>query len=177
MANVRRTGPNPSPDPDQNPAEQGLDVDPAVPEKFRLRPALGLRMVGIGCLWLAAAVVLEALRSIDALDSLVLVVLRWICVGVFALIAIAGVIAMFGRTRLVLDADGFHNRTARPGQVREGAWTDVTDVRQGPRGTLLISLSDGRVSPVLVTLLDAPATRVEAAIRRRLNQAHGYRAI
>jgi hypothetical protein len=173
VANVRRTGPNPA----QNPAEQGPEVDPARPDAFRLRPAVGLRMIGIGCLWLAAAVVLEALRSIDVLDSPVLVVLRWICVAVFALIAIAGAVAIFGRSRLVLDATGFRNRTARPGQVRQAAWTDVADVRQGSRGTLLISLSDGRSSPVLVTLLDAPATRIEAAIRDRLNQAHGYRPI
>lgn len=176
MANVRRTGPNPAHDP----ADEGTPVDPAdpaKPEAFRLRPAVGLRMIGIGCLWLAAAVLLEALRSIDALDSVVLVVLRWICVAVFALIAVAGAVAILGRPRLVLTATGFRNRTARPGQLREAGWTDVADVRQGAQGTLLISLSDGRTSPVLVALLDAPAGRIEAAIQERLNRAHGYRPI
>ncbi|GAB3404693.1 hypothetical protein [Flindersiella endophytica] len=173
MANVRRTGPNPA----QNPAEHGPEADLARPDTFRLRPAVGLRMIGIGCLWLAAAVLLEALRSIDALDSPVLLVLRWICVAVFAVIAVAGAIALLGRPRLVLSATGFRNRTARPGQLRHAAWTDVADVRHGPQGTLLISLSDGRTSRVLVALLDAPAGRIEAAIQDRLNQAHGYRPI
>lgn len=134
-------------------------------------------MIGISCLWLAAAVVLEALRSVDALDSPVTIALRWFCVAVFVVIAVAGALAIFGRPRLVLDATGFRNRTARPGRLRAADWASVADVRNGPRGTLLISLADGRTSPVLTALLDAPAGQIEAAIRERLNEAHGYRPV
>lgn len=176
MANVRRTGPNPTPEPGRQPGQEPAR-DPARPDSYRLRPAVGLRMIGIGFLWLAAAVVLEALRSIDALDSQVTVALRWFCVTVFAVIAVAGTFAIFGPPRLVLDATGFRNRTVRPGRLRAADWTAVADVRQGPSGTLLIALADGRTSPVLTTLLDAPAGEIEAAIRERLNEAHGYRPV
>lgn len=150
-------------------------------QTYRLRPAIGIRVVGIGCLWLAGAVGLEAvLRTFDGLDGTVagavLGVLRWICVAAFVVGLVFGLVTVLGvRARLVLDADGFRNHTARRGQVRTAKWTDVRDVRRVPEG-LLIALSDGRVSRVGTGLLDSTPADIEDAVRLRLDAAHGYQS-
>lgn len=151
-------------------------------EAYRLRPAIGLRIVGIGCLWLAGAVGLEAvLRTFDGLAGSaagdVLGVLRWICLAVFVVGAGFGLVLGLGRRyRLVLDADGFRNHTARRGQVRAAHWTEVTDVRRAAGGSLLIALSGGRFSQVSTALLDGRPADIETAIRTRLDTAHGYQS-
>lgn len=147
-------------------------------QEYRLKPAVGLRMAGVGCLWLAGAVALEALaRAGGAFDSLPFDVLRWTCFVVFVLVTLCGaVIALARRPWLVLDAEGFRNRLARPGQVRAAAWKEVTDVRRGPGGTLVLALSGDRMSSVPTSLLSTGAQEISAAVSARLNDAHGYRA-
>jgi len=146
-------------------------------QEYRLKPAVGLRMAGVGCLWLAGAVALEALARTGGLfDSVPFDVVRWACLVVFALVTACGaVIALTPRPWLVLDADGFRNRLARPGQVRAAGWKEVVDVRSGPSGTLILALSGDRTSTVPTTLLTASTQEISSAVSARLNDAHGYR--
>jgi hypothetical protein len=89
--------------------------------------------------------------------------------------AVFGLVFVLGRRRrLVLDVDGFQNHTARRGQVRAARWTEVSDVRRAAGGSLLIALTDGRVSQVGTALLDGRPADIETAIRLRLDAAHGY---
>ncbi len=151
---------------------------------YRLRPAVGLRMVGVGFVWLAAFVVLEVLRATtDWLDGGVFGVLRWVFAVVFVLIAGAGAVMILDpRPGLRLDANGFSNRTNffRRNHARQGGWKEVADVvrTDGAGGpTLMIQLNDGRRSPVYANLLSARLGDIEQEIRTHLNDAHGYRPL
>lgn len=104
---------------------------------------------------------------------------------VAAVVAGAGAVAVItGRgPRLILDVDGFDNRT-RPvllarGSVRSAAWADVRRlqaINAGGRRLLVLTLADSRRSVVVLRrLADAPDV-IETAIRQRLDAANGYRA-
>jgi hypothetical protein len=155
---------------------------PDVPVSYRLRPALGIRMLGMACVWLALAVVLEVLRrGVSALDVPVVVVFEWIFLAVFVIAAGWGLWTLLGRSGLVLSGDGFRNRTnwARE-SVRSARWTDVADVRRadGDAGTVfVVALADGRRSLVVSRLLDVPVTTLEEQLQGHLNTAHGYRPL
>lgn len=151
--------------------------------RYRLRPAVGLRMVGVGFLWLAAFVVLEILRATtDLFDGPGFGVLRWVFAAVFILVAGAGAFLIFDpRPALQLDDDGFTNRTSlRRGTVRQAKWNEVADVQRsdtqgGP--TLQIHLADGRRSPIVANLLAGSVSDLEQQVRQHLNDAHGYRPL
>lgn len=151
---------------------------------YRLRPAVGLRMVGVGFVWLAAFVLLEVLRATtDWLDGGIFGVLRIVFAIVFVVVAGAGAVMILDpRPGLRLDAEGFTNRTnfLRGNSPRKGAWKEVTDVvrSDGAGGpTLVIQLNDGRRSPVFAKMLAARLEDIEQEIRTHLNDAHGYRPL
>lgn len=150
---------------------------------YRLRPALGLRMIGVGFVWLAAFVVLEVLRaSTDWVDGVGFGVLRWVFAVVFVLIAGAGAVVILDpRPGLLLDDDGFRNRTSlRRSSVRRASWGEVKDVvrADGAGGpTVVIQLNDGRRSTVVGNVLNAEPGDIEQQIRTHLNDAHGYRPL
>lgn len=153
------------------------------PVSYRLRPALGVRMLGMACVWLALAVVLEALRrGVPAIDGAVVVALEWIFFALFVVVVVlAGWSLLSRRAGLVLSDDGFVNRTNwRRDSVRSARWSEVADVRRsdGEAGTVfVVALTDGRRSLIATRLLDAPAGSLEEQLQGRLNTAHGYRPL
>lgn len=155
----------------------------ADPVSYRLRPALGARMIGMACVWLGLAVVLEVVRrAVPVLDVLAVQFLEWFLVAIFAVLAGWGAWIVFGRRpRLVLDDEGFLNHTNRlRDSVRAAAWRDVSDVRRRDTltGTVLVlELADGRQSVITSRLLDVAVPELEEQIRERLNAAHGYRPL
>jgi hypothetical protein len=150
---------------------------------YRLRPALGLRMIGVGFVWLAAFVVLEVLRaSTDWVGGAGFGVLRWVFAVGFVLIAGAGAVLILDpRPGLLLDENGFRNRTSlRRSSVRQARWDEVKDVVRTDGGggpTVVIQLNDGRRSTVVGNVLNAPLGEIEQRIRTQLNDAHGYRPL
>ncbi|MEQ4209001.1 hypothetical protein ABN028_21365 [Actinopolymorpha sp. B17G11] len=156
---------------------------PEKPTKFRLRPALRLRVVGMACLWLGLALLLDVLRrSVPALDRPALLAVEWLLVAIFAVVAGWVAWTMLSRgAPLAMDAAGFRNQTTwRRDSVRTARWTDVADVRRvdGAAGTVFVlELADGRSSLIASRLLDVPAQTLEEQLRDRLNDAHGYRPL
>jgi hypothetical protein len=150
---------------------------------YRLRPALGTRMIGMACVWLGLAVVIEVVRrAVPVLDMLAVVVLEWFLVAIFAVLAGWGAWIVFGRKpRLVLDDEGFVNNTNRlRDSVRSATWRDVSDVRRRDTATgtvFVLELADGRQSVIAPRLLDVAVSDLEEQIRQRLNAAHGYRPL
>lgn len=150
---------------------------------YRLRPALGTRMIGMACVWLGLVVVLEVVRrAVPVLDVLAVEVLEWILLAIFAVLAGWGSWIVFGRRpRLVLDDDGFRNDTNRlRDSVRSARWRDVSDVRRRDTATgavFVLELADGRQSVIAPRLLDVSVSDLEEQIRERLNAAHGYRPL
>lgn len=155
------------------------------PLTFRVRPALGVRVLGMSSLWLALVVVLDVLRrAVPALDGTPLVVVEAVFGAVFVGVAAFGAWVLFGRGgRLVLDADGFRNHTSwRRDSVRAASWNDVADVKRSTAGrsggtTFVVVLADGRTSVIAASLLDVSAATLEEQLRTRLNTAHGYRPL
>jgi hypothetical protein len=156
---------------------------PEKPMRFRLRPALRLRVVGMACLWLGLALVLDVLRrGVPALDRPVVVVVEWLLGGIFLVVASWVGWTMVGRgAPLALDAAGFRNQTTwRRDSVRAARWAEVADVRRidAAAGTVLVvQLADGRSSLIASRLLDVPVHALEEHLRHRLNDAHGYRPL
>ncbi|GAA2757792.1 hypothetical protein GCM10009872_31520 [Actinopolymorpha rutila] len=148
---------------------------------YRLRPALGVRMLGMACVWLALVVVLEALRrGVPAIDGTLVVALEWIFFAVFVIVvALAAWSRLSGRSGLVLSDEGFVNRTNwRRDSVRSARWSEVADVRRsdGAAGPVfVVALADGRRSLIATRLLDVPVGSLEQQLQSRLNTAHGYR--
>jgi hypothetical protein len=137
----------------------------------------------MACLWLGLALVLDvARRSIAALDRPALLVLEWLLVAIFAVIAGWVAWTMLNRgAPLAMEAAGFRNQTTwRRDSVRTARWTEVADVRRvdGPVGTVFVlELADGRSSLIASRLLDVPPDVLEEQLRGRLNDAHGYRPL
>ncbi|MET9022442.1 hypothetical protein ABZV93_20925 [Actinopolymorpha sp. NPDC004070] len=153
------------------------------PVSFRLRPALGARMLGMACVWLALVVVLEALRrGVPAIDGTVVVALEWIFFAVFLIVvALAAWSLLSRRSGLVLSEEGFVNRTNwRRDSVRSARWSEVADVGRSDSATgpvFVVALADGRRSLIAARLLDAPVGSLEEQLQGRLNTAHGYRPL
>ena len=149
---------------------------------FRLRPALGVRVLGVAFLGLALAVVLEVVRrSVPALD-VAFAVVGWAVLVLVVVVAGWGLWALFGSgVRLVLDADGLRNRTSwRRDSARSVRWTEVADVRRSdvPTGTVfVVVLTDGRQSLIVTRLLNVSVPELEQQLQGRLNSAHGYRPL
>ncbi|MGW0228457.1 hypothetical protein ACWDWO_09105 [Actinopolymorpha singaporensis] len=153
------------------------------PVSYRLRPALGVRMLGMACVWLALVVVAEALRrGVPAIDGAVVVALEWIFFVVFVIVvALAAWSLLNRRSGLVLSDEGFVNRTNwRRDSVRSARWSEVADVRRsdGAAGPVfVVALADGRRSLMVTRLLDTPVGSLEEQLQGRLNTAHGYRPL
>ncbi len=153
------------------------------PVSYRLRPALGVRMLGMACVWLALAVVLEALRrGVPAIDGALVVTLEWIFFALFVVVVVLAAWSLLSRRAgLVLSDEGFVNRTNwRRDSVRSAPWSEVADVRRsdGEAGPVfVVALADGRRSLIATRLLDAPIGSLEEQLSGRLNSAHGYRPL
>ncbi|HZC27182.1 MAG TPA: hypothetical protein VE287_09155, partial [Actinopolymorphaceae bacterium] len=146
---------------------------------FRVRPAVGIRLLGSGCAALALTVTLEVVRrGIPTVDIPAVVVAEWVFALVFAVVAGWGAWLLVRGPRLVLTPDGFRNHTnGRRDSVRAARWVEVSDVRRGdtPAGVVLVAaLTDGRHSVIATRLLDVGVAVLEEQIRSRLNDAHGY---
>ena len=161
----------------------GTDAEPpaAVTAPTVFRAALAGPVLDLGRAAVVAAVLAVVFVVVAAVASgwprtLVLVLL---VLGLVLTVALGArvLLRLAGRgPRLVLDAAGWTNTTGRA--PRRVAWDDVSKlsaVTSGGRRLLVAELADGRTSPVLLRRLRAPAGAVEAAVRDRLNAAHGYR--
>lgn len=159
-------------------------ITPAVVE-YRLRPAIGLRVVGFGCVALALPVLLEgARRSVDALDVTALAVVVWISLLIpAAMLLVGGWLLVDRRPRLRLDADGFTGRTTYGLRTTTAPWKEIRGVQRvdsdsGP--VLLIdhgAEAESTVTTVQPRYLDGARARIEEELRSRLNSAYGYRPL
>ena len=148
-----------------------------------LRTAVAVRVLGVACVWLAAAVVVEVVRrAAPALDVPVVAVLEAILLAIVVAVGGLGLWLLVRRgPGLVLDDEGMRNRTSwRRDSLRSVRWRDVSDVgRSGSAGEpiVVVTLADGRKSLIAARLLDIPVATLEAEIQERLNTAHGYRPL
>jgi len=150
-------------------------------------PAVARTVRGAGRLCIAAAVLVVAAVAVGLVGGgparTVAAVLAVLGLGVAVAAGLAVAFVLTGRgPRLVLDADGFDNRTQPhlPGRsvVRAAPWSQVRKVqavREGGRRLLVITLSDSRRSVVLLRRLAEPPPVIEESIRDHLDAAGGYR--
>lgn len=181
----RPTGPSRAGEPDAPRDDVSTDRPdaPPSPVTYRIRPAVGIRLIGAGCVWLCLPVMLEVLRrTVPATDIAAVGVLRWLGVAVFALITLTGTwILLDPRRGLRLTVDGFSDRTRLRAPGRSSArWLEVSGVEgvhtdQGP--ALGIELRDGTTRIVPGSLLDTDLGTVAADMQQRLDHAHGYRPL
>lgn len=155
---------------------------PEGPVSFRLRPAVGIRMVGFGFVGLGVLVAVAlAWRALGLSGAEGFTIAWWVLVALsLALAALGGWLALDPTPRLRLDADGFVNRTGPRVGVRTGRWRDVRAVRQvevGGESTVMIALADGRHSRIVPRMLSGSSAKMETALQERLNAAHGYRPL
>lgn len=180
--NYRRTGPSRAGDTDAVGQDEGAAA-PTGSVTYRIRPAVGIRLIGAGCLWLCLPVALEVLRrTVPATDVAAVGVLRWLGLAVFVLITLTGAwILLDPRRGLRLTEDGFADRTRLRAPGRSSArWLEVTGVAavhtgQGP--ALGVELRDGTKRVVPGGLLDTDLGTIAADMQRRLDHAHGYRPL
>lgn len=164
---------------DQN---QTIPADGPAAVEYRLRPAIGLRVVGFGFVALALPVLLEvARRTVDALDVTALAVVVWVSLLIPAgLLLVGGWLLLDRRPRLRLDADGFTGRTTYGLRTTTAPWKEVRDVQRvdadgGP--VLLIDHGAEAATTIQPRYLDGERARIEEELRSRLNSAYGYRPL
>ena len=134
---------------------------------------LGLGLVGLGFVVLISLPLLAA-EPPRWVSVVAVIVLGLITLTMLIIIGTA-VVRITGRgPRLVLDADGFENRTGVRVGVRRATWREVKHVRAHGR-TLIVELTDGRQSLVDTSLLAAPPRDLAVDLRARLNASRGYR--
>ena len=164
------------------PSASESSPDPGVPSvEYRLAPAYGLRVLGIGCTGFAVVVVAAFVVAGAGVNLLAVDVLLWLAGLIFvAVAAFGGWMLLDRRPRLRLDGEGVLNRTGRDVGVRTFGWRDVHDVtrsRDASGTVLVVSLPEGRTSRIHVAVLGVSPDRLEAEIRNQANHALGYRPL
>lgn len=164
------------------PSDSGSSPAQGVPSvEYRLAPAYGLRVLGIGCIGFAVVVVAAFVLSGAGMDLVPVDVLLWVAGLIFvAVAAFGGWMLLDRRPRLRLDGDGVLNRTGRDVGVRTFGWKDVHDVtrtRDTSGTVLVVSLPEGRTSRIHLAVLEGSPDRLEAEIRNQANHALGYRPL
>lgn len=157
-----------------------VDNQPVV--EYRLRPAVGLRILGFGCIALVVPVLIElARRTVDALDVTAIAILAWLSLAVAAaILLVGGWLLVDRRPRLRLDATACTVRSAYGLRATTVPWKDIRDVRLVPApggAVLLLERGDGRAATVQPRYLDGARAVIEEQLRSRLDSAYGYRPV
>lgn len=148
------------------------------PSDYRLSPALGARLVGL--LLVALAVLLFTTTALVALADLP--------PDLLVLLAVAGVVAVFGlgyyltrRAYVVrFDVEGYRVRMIRGAGVTAAAWKDVADAATAsPRGIpcVVLNLRDGRTTTIPVAALAVDREQFVRDLQQHLQDGQGLRPL
>jgi hypothetical protein len=151
----------------------GLVPSPVPDTRYRLAPALGLRLIGRSLVSLAGLVLLATLLGL-LLDA------GWKIAGVVTLV---GLVAVGGwawyllrrATAVRLSEEGYDVRLLGGVGTTSAAWADVSEVAAAsPGGTpcLVIRLADGRGTRLPMPALACDADVFARDVRRRVRDAH-----
>lgn len=150
--------------------------------EYRLRAAIGIRVVGFGCVALVLPLLVElARRMVDAFDVPVVSVAVWVLLLLpAALMLVGGWLLLDRRPRLRLDADGITTRTAYGLKATTTPWKQVRGVRRmstasGP--VLVVEHEHDSTATIPARYLHGDVARMEEQLRSRLNAAYGYRPL
>jgi hypothetical protein len=140
-------------------------------------PATAARGVGVGAVGLGVVVLsalLVAALSPPAWLGVALAVVLGVAAVVLLVVLGTALARLAGRgPRLVVDEEGFDNRTGLRVGVRRATWREVKHLRAEGR-TLVVELRDGRQSLIDSRVLDVPPPDLADDLRRRLDRGHGY---
>lgn len=134
---------------------------------------VGLAVVGVLVLVLAAVVVVASLPASVLTGGLLVALVAWLLV----LVGLAGL-----RRRVVvrLEEAGYRVRSIRGAGVREARWKDVEDATaptvEGQR-CVVLRLRDGRTTTIPVDVLAGSSEAFVQDLQQHLNQGHGYRRL
>lgn len=134
---------------------------------------VGLAVVGVLVLALAAVVVVASLPASVLTGGLLVALVAWLLV----LVGLAGL-----RRRVVvrLEEAGYRVRSIRGAGVREARWKDVEDATaptvEGQR-CVVLRLRDGRTTTIPVDVLAGSSEAFVQDLQQHLNQGHGYRRL
>ena len=170
-----------------NPAPSAADPDQASSRTdFHLTRGLAVAALGrvaplAGVGVLAVMVVSALVGDASGTGAAVALVLAW------SVAVLGGVLTLVAAVRTIrppvlarLDVDGVRVRVLRGGGPRTVSWADVRTVRReslraGP--CVVIELTDGRRSVLPERLVDEGGAALDAALRARLDTAHGQRRL
>jgi len=126
----------------------------------------------------------------------ILVIVAWLCVGLFdgaageviawvlgvvaAVLVIVSVFLLVRPPAVVrLDDTGYRLGRVPEGGVRQARWTDVAHAATGDsnHGRALVLSLDGAESKIPLLLVAGRSAQLQREVNERLNRAHGYRRL
>jgi hypothetical protein len=143
-------------------------------QRGHLARALGRLLLASAVGVLLTTVALELLPGIVGMVGVIVTAL------LLVLAALAGVSLAMPPALLQLDDTGFRAFKKQVAGPSQGRWEAVQSVstQAGEHGPVMFIVHTAGVhTAVPLALLDARAETVEADVRRRLDQAHGYRRL